>query len=251
MLIKNYKKLLFIPDTHVPYHDPRAIEIIKRVASDTRFDEICYLGDFWDIYSLSSHEKNREKEVKDLEDEILPGRKIMADIENASRARSFTFCMGNHEDRINRFINRNFESLHKSISAREILGIPRHYKVIPYGHNGFLDLGKLIVTHGSICSRHHAAAMLGKYGGSTSILYGHTHKIQRYCQTTVKGDVVEAVSAGWLGDATKVADYIKNVADWQQGFAVGTFFKNGKYFLETPMIKNGECYYNGKHYKAR
>jgi hypothetical protein len=89
--------------------------------------------------------------------------------------------------------------------------------------------------------------MLQKY--KTSIIYGHTHKLQRFYQSGLKTQI-EAISAGWLGDKSQVAgDYINDVADWQQGLVAGHVSKNA-FHLETVSIKNRGGFFYGDYYSA-
>ena len=60
--------ILFIPDTHVPYVDKRAFDLMLKVARDVKVSTIVYLGDFGDFYAVSSHDKDPSRKVSFMEE---------------------------------------------------------------------------------------------------------------------------------------------------------------------------------------
>jgi len=238
------KTILFIPDQHWPFVDHRAYKVMLNVISQIKIDEVVWLGDHWDCYCVSDYGKDPIKNFKLLEEELIEGREALAQIEKITKAKSFVFLQGNHENRIDRYVAAYAGKLGNLVKTKDILQIPEHYRYIPYGQNGYYKCGKLIVTHGSLSNKHIAHAMLAKYGAS--VLFGHTHKVQEFQITNVFGEVLRGINIGWLGDAKKAAEYIKNVADWCHGFAIGYFKPNGDFFVQTIPIINYECVFNGE-----
>lgn len=212
------------------------------VARTFKPDEVVYLGDFFDCYCVSDYTKNPIANFALLEDELKPGRKLLSEVERVSRAKSYVFLQGNHEERIDRYIATYASKLAGNLETRKILGIPDHYKWFPYGMKNHYRMGKLIATHGTLCGQYPAAAMARKYG--SSILFGHTHRVQEFQIRNASGDVFRGINIGWLGDLETAAEYIKNVADWCHGFAVGWFNTAGDFWIQTIPIINYECVFN-------
>lgn len=232
---------LFIPDTHSNNHDKKAWSCMLDVVSQFRPDEVVYLGDFWDCYSVSDFTKNPSYNFQLLEEELKAGRELLSQVERISRAKSYVFLAGNHEARIDRYIATYASKLAGNLVTREILGVPKHYKWFPYGMKNHYNMGKLIATHGTLCGQNPAAAMVKKYG--CSVVFGHTHGCQEYTIRNAKGENFTAYNIGWLGDES-AAEYIQNFPNWSHGFGIAHFKPNGEFYFQTITIKNYECVFN-------
>jgi predicted phosphodiesterase len=56
------EKILLISDVHVPYHDKKAFNLVLEVGKKLKVDQVVIGGDFIDNYSVSSHDKNPNRE---------------------------------------------------------------------------------------------------------------------------------------------------------------------------------------------
>ncbi len=242
------RRVLFIPDSHLPDVDPRAFQVMLDVAQDFKPHEVVYLGDFFDAKCVSSYEKDPLTTVQLLEEELIPGREAMDKVERITKAKKFTFLCGNHESRVERYINENAPALARASAVRDILKVPDYYRFLPYGQKGHYRIGNWVITHGTLCGKHVAAAMVHKYG--CNVLFGHVHRIQRYQVTNFAGDIMTGLTCGWLGDKVKAAEYIKNVADWAHGFALGYFKPSGSGSIETISIEKYQAIALGTLYKS-
>ena len=84
---------------------------------------------------------------------------------------------------------------------------------------------------------HHAKAHLATY--KESIMYGHTHDLQRYTDTGA-GGTMSAWSLGCLKDIEKDEDWLRgNLTNWNHAFAIIDFYKNGNYKVEIVEIIKG------------
>lgn len=239
------QRRVFIPDTHAPYHDKRAFKILLDVIRDFKPHEVVYLGDFQDVYCLSQYDKDPIKNFNLLEEELEEGRELIDKIERTSRANSFVFIQGNHEQRIDRYIACYASKLGASVNVTEILQIPRYYRWFPYGQKGHYRFSNFIATHGSLAGQNPASAMVKKYGAN--VIFGHTHAIQEYHIRNIHGEDFAAYNCGWLGDMERGADYIKSHANWTQGFAIG-YTIGGKTYIQLISIINGRAVFQGKLY---
>lgn len=240
---------LFIPDTHAPMHDKKAWACMLKVAADFKPDEVVYLGDFWDCYCVSDYTKNPTTNFKMLEEELVDGRNLLKEVERATKAKSFVFLQGNHEERIDRYIAVYAAKLAGCLETRKILQVPDSYKWFPYGMKNIYRMGKLLATHGSLCGQYPAAAMARKYG--CSVIFGHTHKVQELQLRNASGEIFRGINIGWLGDIETAAEYVKNVTDWCHGFAVGWFNDAGDFWIQIIPIVDYQCVFNGSLFSQR
>jgi len=88
------EKILFIPDTHAPYHDTQAFALLVKFAKWWKPTHVYILGDFVDMYSVSSHSKDPTR-ARNLESEIMSACDLLDDLEGIGTHR--TYIMGNHE----------------------------------------------------------------------------------------------------------------------------------------------------------
>lgn len=128
-------KILLVPDTHVPYEDPKAWAIMFKAAATLNNgagpDAVVVMGDFFDCFELSTHEKDLrsrgglETELEaaaarltQLEALVEPNYKAERAVklyagttddgymEPTNNTRCF-YLLGNHENRIYRAMQRD------------------------------------------------------------------------------------------------------------------------------------------------
>ena len=231
---------LFIPDSHFGEVDKRAFELMLDIASEFRPHEVVYLGDFFDLSSLSSHEKDVFSDVQYLKDELEEGRNAIRRVEKRIKAKSYVFLEGNHEHRLRRYISNRAPQLAGILSAKDLFGIPENYKYLEFGQGGHYRMGELVATHGTLAGQYPASAHLKKY--NSSVIHGHTHRLQVVHTTGFGGKELVGISAGWLGNAKKAAQYIKDVPDWQLGFVLTQHDSSGRFWYQIIHIKPGKNY---------
>lgn len=244
--MKLFKRVLW-PDTHCPFHDRKAVEIAIEIAREERPDELVLLGDFEDCYSVSRFTQDPDKAFTLLEDELEEGKALRARMERELRPSKVVYIEGNHENRIEKYVRGYAPRLASALNPKDVLGVPRHWVWVPWGQRNFYRCGKLLATHGTLATKHAAAAMLDKYG--CSVVFGHTHKIQRFQKRNANGQLLEAFNVGWLGDKHRAMEYIENVADASQGFAIQYCKPNGDFFVKIVEIENHSAVHNGKLFK--
>jgi predicted phosphodiesterase len=235
------RKVLHVPDTHAPFHDKRAFGLMLQVAQALKPDEVVVLGDFFDVYSVSRHDKDPLMDFKTWKDEIRDAREALETLQNAAPAKKLVFMCGNHEVRLEAYINNYAPKLSGLFKTSELLCIPGEWEFFPYGQEGHYKIGSLTICHGSRAGENPAASMVKKY--RSNVMFGHTHKLQEYHISNIHGDDFVALNAGWLGDQTKAAKYIKDVSDWSLGFAVTYHKSNGSFFYQLIHIKKNKGSY--------
>jgi hypothetical protein len=113
----------------------------------------------------------------------------------------------------------------------------RGYEFHPYFRKIPLKIGKLNFTHGHKTGMHHAKAHLIMYG--ESVIYGHTHDLQRHTHTGL-GGTISAWSLGCLKDIINDEDWLRgNLTNWNHAFAIVDIYKNDDYVVQIIEIIKG------------
>lgn len=233
------QKVLFLPDTHCPYHDRSAYDLVERVAQRVRFDGIIIGGDFADFWNVSSHSKDPGRQETFL-DEVEETRKLLRRVESWG-AKWRHYIEGNHENRLDRYIADNAAKLYGCVNTDELLELSDHGWVITKYKN-HTTVGKAYCTHD-----------LGKSGDNAvkdallsyqdNVVINHTHRMNYRVEGNAKGVPHVGASFGWLGDVEKV-DYMHRIRanrDWALGFGVGILRENGIIYLQPVPIVQYTC----------
>ncbi len=238
------KKVLFIPDCHVPYHDAKAWNLMMAAAREFEPDTIVILGDFADFYAVSAYEKDPRR-PNDLSDELAIVEEKLDELDALGASKKIYIC-GNHEDRLERYLISRAPALFGSVTIPATLHLAeRGWQFIQYKRS--FKLGKLHLTHdtGTAGINAHRQSMAAFQG---SVIIGHTHRMEVSVLGNAAGAPQIGAMFGWLGDFDKV-DYmhaIKARRDWVHGFGIGYQESNGVIHLQPIPIVEGTCVVNGK-----
>lgn len=248
MSLKRLRKVLFLTDTHAPYHSVMAYKLIEKVCATVCFDEVITEGDFPDFYAISSHSKDPSRANR-FEEEVAVTKKLLRRIESWGFKRK-RYVMGNHEDRLDRYIHDRAPEMKGIVDCDSLLELTKHgWEVTPYKDHTMV--GRVFVTHD-----------VGKAGPSAvkdalnsyqdNVVIGHLHRINYMVEGNAKGVPHVAACFGWLGDVTKV-DYMHRVKanrDWALGFGVGYVRDNGWVYLQPVPIIGTSCVVEGKLFQV-
>lgn len=239
------EKILFIPDTHVPYHDKAAFDLMLKAGKAFKPDHVIILGDFADFYGVSSHSKDPNRALK-LKDEIEATRDALDQV-IALRAKNNVFVSGNHEDRLERYLRDKAPELFNFITIPQILQLKeKGFKYVPYKQA--YKIGKLNVTHDT--------GVAGKYAHykaldtfQHNIIIGHTHRMGYAVEGDANGQRHLCAMLGWLGNVEEI-DYMHQVKarkEWSLGFGTGHMdAKTGVVYVTPVPIINGTVLIEGK-----
>ena len=243
------EKILFIPDCHFPYQDSLAFDLMMEAMLDFKPEHVIILGDFIDMYSVSSHDKNPKRAMK-LEEEITASVDALWRVKGLG-AKNNVYISGNHEDRLTRYLMQKAPELWDRINVPTVLALDKlGFEYVPYKSD--YTLGKLRMTHdtGKAGATAHKQAVDAYH---RSVIIGHTHRIGYTVQGDVEGDKHVGAMFGWLGDVKQV-DYAHNVnihKDWAHGFGIGYLNpRNGYTYLVPVPIVNYSCVVEGKLYQS-
>lgn len=242
------KKILIIPDLHAPYHDKKAWQLLLTVGRELKPDVIITQGDFADFYSVSSHSKDAGRLDK-FEDEIKSVNECLSQLDSL-KAKEKHFIAGNHEDRLQRYLNDKAPELNGLVSVPLLFNLKkRGWKYTPYKESA--SVGKLNATH-DVGSAGKSAIFQALSTFQHNIIQGHTHRISFFVEGNAKGTAHVGASFGWLGDKNKV-DYMHRVKvnrDWAHGFGVAHMEPNGNVHIQPIVIVDYKCVVNGKLFKV-
>lgn len=214
----SYKKIGIISDVHAPYHDEealyKALEFLKKEGIDCLYIN----GDFIDFADISRHEK--DKETRDIVDEIKVAKLILSDIRKMFPMISIYYKEGNHETRLERYMYTNAPKLVglDVWQLEHILGFNK-YGIIKVGAKQKACFRSLDIIHG------HEFPGGGGVSPSrwlylrskSSAMCGHFHRTSEHIERNMKGEVSGTFTTGCL--CLLEASYLP-FNNWNHGFAI-------------------------------
>lgn len=237
------KKILFVPDTHAPAHDERAVRVVESVINDWEPDILVVGGDWADNLAASDHAKTRAG-LLNVKDELLAAATRLETLSRGIKERHF--IMGNHETRLERYIAKKAPELDGLLDIADLLCLQKWTSITPY--NETLKLGKLNITHdvGKAGQNAHRSAAQSYMG---SAIIGHTHRMAYDVIGRQAGPPVVAAMFGWLGDYRKV-EYLHRAEAkrWPLGFGIGRMEPNGVVHVTPVPIVNYKACVEGRLY---
>lgn len=212
-------RVLFVPDTHVPFHDRQAWDLVLDIGQDFKPDTLVHLGDLMDFYAVSSYSKDPTRALR-LADELVEVRECRADLD-ALGAKRKIMLGSNHGDRLERYLRDKAPALFGLITEAELLELPQNdWEWYPYRTH--TTLGNLHLTHDVGGSGKYATARaLDTF--QASVVIGHNHAMQYFVGGDATGAIQVGAQFGWLGDVNQVdyAHRIKALRNWHLGFGIG------------------------------
>ncbi len=228
----------------VPYHDVRSLAAVEKYMAAHRWDGYLNIGDFLDFDCISSFNKNapRRKEGKRLWKDIAIANDILdrhqAMVRANNRHARFVLLEGNHEERLERWLDENPE-WEGYADLRPLLRLAERdiQWVRSWSKGETFKVGKATFLHGNYTNQYHPAKMATKYGDS--VFYGHTHDMMNHAVASHlnPNKVHVGQSIGCLCEREQ--SYMKGKpTNWQQGFMVLFLLPDGNYTYYTPRIFN-------------
>ncbi len=244
------RRVLVLPDLHVPFQDTRALRAVLDYAEDEDWWQVILLGDILDHNSISHFNVNnlRAVEGQSLAKDYVAGNAVLDQIEKATPGAHRVAIEGNHDYRPEVFVNRCPQLAGSIETPLQLRLKQRGWQWVPFWSKGDLyRIGNAYFMHGRKTNKYHAESNVTDYG--VPIFYGHTHDVMEIPRVLQgKDKTLVGASLGclcrydlpWLhGRPTK----------WQH--AVGTFWfqKNGNFNYCVSKIFNGRFVApNGKVY---
>ncbi len=239
-------RILVIPDTHAPFHSEGAWAVAKAAAFNLQPDALVVIGDFADCYSVSRYPKSAARRTS-LKSELDVARRMLHEIAPCAPQR--IFCEGNHEWRLERFINERAPELYGLVGIKELLLDPAdEWTWVPY--QSWTQIGKMAFSHDVGRSGVNAGRQtLQEFGGN--ICFGHTHRGGVVYESTLKGEHRVALNCGWLGDPAQI-DYVHRASalrNSQHGFGWVVQDSSGLSWAQfIPIIEERCCVVDGQRF---
>ncbi len=248
------QRWLVIPDLQVPYHDKRSLAAVEKLMADYRFDGYLQIGDFLDFDCISSHNKNNLRAVEgkrihldyDVAGDILDRHQAIIRAKNKDA--QFVILEGNHEHRMERYLDAN-PALEGMVEVPTALEFGRRkIKWVPYWSRGTVyKIGKATFIHGRYTNQYHAAKHDSNYG--CNIFYGHLHDVQTYSKEMQGED--NTIVGQSLGCLCLPQSYMRGGPNkWQQAVTIFDFFPDGNFTYNVIRIFKHRFAYNGKVYEG-
>lgn len=246
-------RIVVVSDLHVPYHDSRAWECVLNVIRGTQPETVVIIGDFADIYSLSSHPKSLDRKINFADEVDAVNVELDALRSAAGSGCRIVWTEGNHEDRITRYLQSSAPEL-GGLSGMRAEGIfrvkERGIEWVPYRRH--IKIGNCSFTHDvGRCGVNCARQSLLDFGGN--LVIGHSHRGAVTYQGEAKGSSHFCLNVGWLGDVESI-DYVHQVRarrDWQCGFGIVDQDASGYSYAQFCPIIDGRCVVDGQVISGR
>lgn len=241
--------VLFVPDTHRPYHDKRAWRLFMKAARALRPKHIVIIGDFGDFYTVSAHSKDPRRALRHKE-EMKDVRKGLDDLDSLGATGEKIYCLGNHEDRLRRYMMDKAPELYEEVTVPHMLDLEkRGWQVVPYKDH--TKLGALHLTHDTGPSgRYSVYRCLEAF--RHSVVTGHSHRFAYVVEGDATGMATVSAQFGHLldVDATDYMHKVRARKDWALGFGVGYLNPRTGYMYLVPVpIVGYTCCVNGELFK--
>ncbi len=236
------KRGLIVPDTHVPFHDPAAWDTMIRAARVWRPDIVVLLGDFMDFYQLSRYSKDPDI-MTSVEADCDAGVELLCELE-ALGAKEHIFLQGNHEERLNKYVNEYCPQFKGLVSLETLLQL-EEWQVVPYGDG--VDIGHGYFTH-DLGRYGKTAVEMARIEAETNVVIGHVHKMQSVYIGNAFGVPKFGQCVGWLGDPLQVGykHRKKALREYTQGFGTFLLEPDGTIHVHGHPIVNGKVRVGGQ-----
>jgi hypothetical protein len=251
-----YITALVYGDTHFPYHDPSALNVLESLAVDVRPDVLLNVGDLVDCWQISRWDKDPSR-LDTLQDNIDAARTHLSRMAQLVPNARRVLLEGNHEERLGKSIWK-MEGAARELARLRVfqqsMTWPNLLQTDSIGWD-FIStreqprtavLPKIITKHGTVVRKRSGLSAYGeweKYGRSG--VSGHTHRLGDFLHRDHNG-TARWVETGCtcLMDAPYGSDF-----DWQQGAVVMTwsadqFIQN----VELVSMRDGRAIWRDKEY---
>tara|TARA_B110000914_G_C15493532_1_gene461945 strand:+ start:652 stop:1668 length:1017 start_codon:yes stop_codon:yes gene_type:complete len=242
ILPKRCKRILYLSDIHIPYHNIGALTCALQFGLDKKADTIFLGGDFLDFYSLSSFEKDPRK--RNFKEELETGKEVLSIIRAQFPKAKIYYLIGNHEERFERYMRVKAPELLDFDEFRidKLLDFKTHRMELISGKR-VTKAGKLNLVHGHEFGRGGASSSVNPARGlynraKTSTICGHHHQTSEHNERDLNGNMITTWSSGCLCELSP--DYMP-INRWNHGMAfIQIDHLTGWFKVENRRIIDGE-----------
>ena|SRR5690606_15386544 len=224
------KRICFVPDLQVPFHDRKALKAVLRFVGEYQPDEVVQIGDLADFPQPSRWNKDTRGEFEGsvFADAQEIKRQFLEPLRDVYEG-PVGVLEGNHDERPRVYLDKYAPALSGTrafdldvlldFESYKVDLLPDFYEVAPgwvatHGHKGGIRLNP-----NAGYTAMNAAKRFDK-----SVIMGHTHRLAALNHTYgYGGDIKKILYGVEVGNlmSMKQAGYLKGgTANWQQGFAI-------------------------------
>lgn len=249
------RQYAIFPDVHLCYEGHSYYVMRKILKSIPRLSGIYSLGDYAELESVSRHVKTSVAEDSLLTEFEYVNSHLDWYETNFPKI-PFTWILGNHEARLNKWLNEYGRPLIGCLSVASLARLPerRNVRIEPYRAR------QLVRVPGSKTYLRHEPRKGGKHHAvstadvsTCNIIYGHTHQVQDVIRKDEFGRIRRSTSLGFLGDQkAKVFEYRGPDDHWASAMGILTVDDKTKYeSLQIIHIHETEAFYDGRIIRAK
>lgn len=234
-------RALVLSDIHVPYHDPKALELALEYGDKIQPDTIYLNGDAADFFSISRWEKNPSE--RNLHRELVMVREFLCHLRERFPHAEMVYKIGNHEERWEKYM---------WLKAPEISGLTdfQIHKILDFDRYGIKEVvgkqktkaGKnLTIIHGheifgATAPVNFARTLQTTLGVCT--IAGHRHQTSEHSYKTADDKFIHCWSQGCLCDMSPEYAVFNR---WNHGFCV-VELEGNDFQVDNKRIVDGKVY---------
>lgn len=248
-------------DQHIPYHNPKHIELWFAVLKHFKPHVIDYLGDTSDQdcfsrYSVGTSNEFLNQIAKPVPDELTPFileqerpvREFYEQTRKSFKKADIHVALGNHCVRIFDYVDRKIPDLAEAMTPNALWGLDDlgieyiHYSDLPKKR-----YGDIYVHHGVAVSQHAGESVrkdIESFG--VSIIRGHSHRAGSYFRDyELTGTRLRGWEIGHMTDIKSPAFSYTNIHNWQSGCMIGHII-DGHPHMQFIEFMDNYCVIDGK-----
>ena len=225
-----YRRVMFWPDTHLPYQDKRAVDLALKIADYFKPKLLILLGDILDCNGFSRFEFDTSDPRTFFKTELDEWHKLARSIVDATPGAERLYIVGNHEQRIQRWLWKN-----PHLKGDESFDLSHRLRLAEYGFDPEIkeevELCQRALTakHGEFLGGQTAGVAVRKEmaRSGTSVVMGHVHTAAVVTQRDKRG-LRMGVESGHLG--LNPQHYKPSIQNWCHAVTVGELANAGNDF---------------------
>jgi predicted phosphodiesterase len=248
--MKNHVRII-IPDSHGAHIDVPARDAFLADLKALDPQEIVLLGDHLDCGgTFNTHQRTYTHEMTEsYQDDVNAANRFLDMIQRRAPRARLHYIEGNHEQHVERWASREFQS-HKDaemvmehfgpqavlrLKARGISYYKRSTMYMGLSIPGTIRLGKCFFVHGVSHSKHAAATHLARFGAN--VVFGHVHRVQAVVERTVTSAGFGAWCPGTLAKLQPL--YVHTApTSWSHGYGCQFVAGSGNFIhVNVPILK--------------
>jgi predicted phosphodiesterase len=237
-LPNNLNNTLWLADTHIPFHDPYALDVAINYGITKKIDSIFLNGDIIDCYQLSVY--NPDPRKRKFWEEIEAFKQFIRVLKDAFKGKEIYYKLGNHEERYYKIMIQRAPFFldvpgfdFENIMGCDELGV----KIIK--DQRIVYIGKFPVLHG-----HEVKLKSAVVNPARSLFLktyrtcgmSHLHKTSQHSEQAMDGKTINTYSTGHLSDPHP--EYAR-LNKWNHGIArVETDAEGNFVVINFPLVHN-------------